>query len=1762
MQERSMQFKFSFLISLVLFLFQLKSEAQVCLKNQLPQNLQNGLVAYLPFCGNTNDVSGNNNIGIATNVLYQPDRFGNINSAGNFTKSLQSHIKFVDNLNFRPGSFTLSAWFNTRVIQRGALGSGLDQFIAGHSPVNWLSGPSYDIKLDVVDNSKLFSRMWTPATSWQDVNTSVGSISINTWYNVVMVYDGLLKKQSLYLNGALIGELSSELSYVNQSGFYIGGSLQNLAGTIGTFFDGLIDDVGFWSRPLSQCEINQIYTQTNSVFATNQIQGFNPLPDTIKVCGNTASLSIQGQFKSINWSTGETTNLISPTIGGKYAVAVSNTIGCTSSDTTYLSLVSANINQVDTTVCKNAELVLSVDTVFKVINSFGTNLPTNLKNDLVAYYPFNGNANDESGNANHAAVYGAQLTVDRFGRPNSAYSFSPARRSSIIPQFLNSSMLNSFTYSVWVRPLNSITIPAQGQSSNAASGLPNNTCVIHPIHGQNYGPPTQNTGTGVYVGTNGVYLEEHSDGWEAVPISHVMNLTGWHLINIVYENKQPSLYIDGVFIKKGIVSPRQIYASLGPDRFPTYDRSGIGAGYIPGQGTTQFFNGDIDDIFYYRRALTANEVNQIYNGALSVKWSTGDTTSKIIVRPQTTTKYFVTVSDGISSCTDSILVTVNSANQFNPFNDTISVCSPNTTLNAGTGYTRYNWSNGATSSTINVANSGKYAVSVSDVNGCILEDSTFLSIVDATISVPDTTICSGDSILLSVSQKTISFSGCTGPSKQLFTDWTLLSPPGSFTNAIKQNDKFYLRSQTDVFVSNSLSGPYTSLGFASQIGNNSAGPLLGLDNTGRIHIATSHSGLYVLNGNTWQVNGLVGFGTAGQSFTRLDNGRILIAKAGFLRDIYYSDNNGSTWVNATNIDVDWDHITVANNGHLFAGSSIGGTSEKGLIKSINNGTSWTNINTQLSVTGVTGVAKSCTGQIYVVGDSKLFKSSDNGNTWQQISSIPGYFTSNPNYGKLLVASNGHIFYHGYISASVKGLFVSSDEGKTWQNVSIPAGDFSTMSEIESTLILVTSQGVYAKSLLSELSILWSTGERTASIKVAPSNKTKYFVQVSNGISSCSDSVNISVDNVSNFNPLKDTLSACSNLVTLDAGQGFTKYVWNNGLSTQRVDIKNSGFYKVTASSAFGCLVVDSTFVSIVNVNIVQGDTSICAPNNVRLSIGDTIQVKKAGWELLIPASSYNINEINFRESGFDPVNSKLYSIFKNGQVNRFYEFDLSTNTVKNLPSNGAPGELYDHLFDFTNNRILATRVGRDKMYTIPISGGAWTQVGNGSFDAESYGCATFWNPVTKRPGFFGGYGFFSVKNWVWENNGISGWQNVFANTSNCQPPKRTSQIARNLTGDKIYIFSGQGSCDGNQFASSCSISSPWATDVGIFCWLRDIWELDLNTYTFKNVLPPNTSSIAMEGSFAYDYNNDVFFNIGGYVPSPVYSPASAANIDYNVEVYTYKRGEIGGFKPLQVDGTKPPILKLSQYNGRTYYDGRSNRIIWARNDGIWALNLNQTAALPISYRWSTGDTTFSINVSPTKTTTYYVTASNGISTCTDSVTIFVEEPVKGIRYPSKNVIINKPDQLSARTFGKTYSWTPSSQLSSSTISNPTITAAREQQYIIKIVSPIGCITNDTLLIRVFPDRNIYVPDGFSPDNDGRNDRLYPILVGIKELKVFRIYNRWGTLLYDNKNANISTGWDGTYLSQQQPMESYVWIAEGIDVDGKYIRRTGNSILIR
>ena len=174
--------------------------------------------------------------------------------------------------------------------------------------------------------------------------------------------------------------------------------------------------------------------------------------------------------------------------------------------------------------------------------------------------------------------------------------------------------------------------------------------------------------------------------------------------------------------------------------------------------------------------------------------------------------------------------------------------------------------------------------------------------------------------------------------------------------------------------------------------------------------------------------------------------------------------------------------------------------------------------------------------------------------------------------------------------------------------------------------------------------------------------------------------------------------------------------------------------------------------------------------------------------------------------------------------------------------------------------------------------------------------------------------------------------------------------------------------------------------------------------------------------------------------------------------------------------------------------------------------------------------------------------------------------IPAIRYTAITALLNTPVQLSARNIGVSYLWTPPTGLNNSTIINPVFNYSLQTEYTIRITSSSGCTITDTLLVRVpaqlppVGKSDILVPKAWSPNGDGHNDKLITFTVNLKELRYFRIFNRWGQLVFETNI--IGQGWDGMFKGQLQGIDTYQWIAEGIGNDGQVVKRAGNAVLIR
>ena len=230
----------------------------------------------------------------------------------------------------------------------------------------------------------------------------------------------------------------------------------------------------------------------------------------------------------------------------------------------------------------------------------------------------------------------------------------------------------------------------------------------------------------------------------------------------------------------------------------------------------------------------------------------------------------------------------------------------------------------------------------------------------------------------------------------------------------------------------------------------------------------------------------------------------------------------------------------------------------------------------------------------------------------------------------------------------------------------------------------------------------------------------------------------------------------------------------------------------------------------------------------------------------------------------------------------------------------------------------------------------------------------------------------------------------------------------------------------------------------------------------------------------------------------------------------------------------------------------------------------------VQYRWTPAtylsSTTIANPIStPSKDITYTLSiladANGCASLITDEMTIDVTPPLKLKTYPYDTIgypgdqfqLLAVPNDPDATTFV----WSPAVGLSDPSIPNPIVTVGaigQDIQYRVIASTQAGCRGEGYVNVRVYKGPDIYVPTGFTPNNDGRNDKFTPFPVGMKSYNYFRVFNRWGQLLFSTSKLHV--GWDGTLGGVQQPGGTYVWMIEGLTKDNRVITKKGAVTLIR
>ncbi|MEK7227021.1 MAG: gliding motility-associated C-terminal domain-containing protein, partial [Bacteroidota bacterium] len=199
------------------------------------------------------------------------------------------------------------------------------------------------------------------------------------------------------------------------------------------------------------------------------------------------------------------------------------------------------------------------------------------------------------------------------------------------------------------------------------------------------------------------------------------------------------------------------------------------------------------------------------------------------------------------------------------------------------------------------------------------------------------------------------------------------------------------------------------------------------------------------------------------------------------------------------------------------------------------------------------------------------------------------------------------------------------------------------------------------------------------------------------------------------------------------------------------------------------------------------------------------------------------------------------------------------------------------------------------------------------------------------------------------------------------------------------------------------------------------------------------------------------------------------------------------------------------------------------------------------------------------TITLTVTYASGLCSRDSSITITVANPpTAAFTYLPQNPSIKNPNVSfsNASQNSSSWQWTFGSADSSS-LENPSYSFPQYGSWNVQLIAfnDAGC--TDTALQKIFiaPDVFINLPDAFTPNGDGNNDAMNIFHAGIAKLIDFRIYNRWGELVF--QTTNINAGWDGTFRGKLQDTGTFVYYitAESAENNLRFSRK-GTFTLIR
>lgn len=239
-----------------------------------------------------------------------------------------------------------------------------------------------------------------------------------------------------------------------------------------------------------------------------------------------------------------------------------------------------------------------------------------------------------------------------------------------------------------------------------------------------------------------------------------------------------------------------------------------------------------------------------------------------------------------------------------------------------------------------------------------------------------------------------------------------------------------------------------------------------------------------------------------------------------------------------------------------------------------------------------------------------------------------------------------------------------------------------------------------------------------------------------------------------------------------------------------------------------------------------------------------------------------------------------------------------------------------------------------------------------------------------------------------------------------------------------------------------------------------------------------------------------------------------------------------------------PVLPICKGNSVTLSANGAGNFKWRPTNGL----SNDTIGNPVA--------------TPSQTTEYTVLLTN-IYGCKDSAMVKITVNEKPEASAGRDQRILKGDTILLKATLKgtdiIYQWSPDLYMADKDSIRPRVYPPITTAYSLKAISKAGC-GSSLSTVHVIVYENIFIPGAFTPNGDGKNDKFTIIKLDNYTIKNFTIYNRWGTIIY-NQNKQ-EEGWDGYFNNNLMPQGNYIYILNLQTPGGNIIHRQGSILLIR